>query len=141
MAVRRSERVVDLSDMRLAIELYHHFKALPGRLIVLMDEVIKRYGALHLPESMTEDPLRRNNMLLKGTVVSSGSVLYRFGDRVMVRPWEGLHVGGGDPTFPMSRHIPAGREVRFYRPYPTDTQATEWRSLTDQVPVTIDAEQ
>jgi hypothetical protein len=64
--------------------LSEKYRALPGRVVVLMDPPRRTFGLLHLP-----DDLQNTVRPEAGTVVSGGGVLAT-GTRVVVRPYGGM---------------------------------------------------
>lgn len=120
-------------DLVLAQKLWAHFEAIPGRVIVLMDLDEGKRGELFLPSNFTDDPgygTRFEQRMLSATVIDADISRIPelvFGARVMVKPWDGLHMTCEDLTCTAAKFIPKGREVRFYRE----------RSL-DSVPVLLE---
>lgn len=107
------------------------FKALRGRLIVLLDEHVTILDSgiqlldYDLRDSEHVKHRQNNKRLLPGTVVSSGLQDYEPGMRVEVFPWcfQGvLHLRKDDPACSNTHLIPEGRELRFYKP---DTTVNE----------------
>lgn len=82
-------------------------RALPGRLVVLMDPPPERFAGSSIltPQGKHAGKYRPD----AGTVVSSGVGTLQVGDRVLVKPYDGLWLTAADADW-----VPKGREVRLY---------------------------
>ncbi|AIE86979.1 hypothetical protein OP10G_3611 [Fimbriimonas ginsengisoli Gsoil 348] len=81
--------------------------ALPGRVAVLMDEVAETFCGTGIltPGGKFEGKFRDDC----GTVVASGVRGLCPGERVLVKPYDGLWMEDTDAAW-----VPKGRQVRFY---------------------------
>jgi hypothetical protein len=87
--------------------LADRFRVLPGRIAVLMDPIPDTFQGttIYMPDGQHKGKYRPDT----GTVIGSGVEGVSTGERVGVKPYDGLWLKNEDLAF-----IPEGRELRIY---------------------------
>lgn len=96
-----------LEDPALISALQKRITVLPGRVSVLMDPVPENFAGtgLLVPQGAHSGKFRPD----AGTVISSGVPEIQPGNRVLVKPYDGLWLTDKDADW-----VPTHREVRLY---------------------------
>ncbi len=123
-------------ELALCYNLSQRFRALPNRLILLMEPFENKKAGLFLPDRWVDPKFanvhgERYARGRIGRVVSAGSRNYCFGDRILVKDWEGMDVDHGEPGIECASCIPKGRSLKFLR------SADGYDSLTDMAPLRL----